>query len=497
MEDTAKYLIHADFVADGVVERTDVVGAAFGQTEGLLGDDLDIRDLQDSAKLGRIDVSVDSEGGQSFGNITIASSLDRVETATLAAALEAVERIGPCRADVEVQRIEDVRAAKRREIVDRAKELLATAFDEGAIDSEDILREVRESVRVEDITEYEGLPAGPNVETSDAVLVVEGRADVATLLEYGIKNAIAVEGTDVPDAVADLTRERTTTAFLDGDRGGDLILRELVQVGDVDYVARAPRGESVEDLSRQAVDAALRDKTPVEAAMPVGAGEDGDAELADAAASTDGESTDGESTDAASDEAADEATAATDGSTTPAPDPGSAGGTAPPEPDRPGEPGSDEAASSRTDATEPTPPAGGDGAETEVDATEAAADAAEAAADAAAGESAAVSDAAAAADGEAVASPTVADHVDAVAGSGRARLLGDDLEVLDEADAGDAFDRLESADVVPRVVVVDDTVTQRLLDVAAQRGVAKLVGTDAGEFVKQPASVRVHTFDDY
>ncbi|MFB6269079.1 MAG: DNA primase DnaG, partial [Halobacterium sp.] len=309
MEDTAKYLIHADFVADGVVERTDVVGAAFGQTEGLLGDDLDIRDLQDSAKLGRIDVSVDSEGGQSFGTITIASSLDRVETATLAAALEAVERIGPCRADVEVQRIEDVRAAKRREIVDRAKELLATAFDEGAIDSEDILREVRESVRVEDITEYHGLPAGPNVETSDAVLVVEGRADVVTLLEYGIKNAVAVEGTDVPDAVADLTEERTTTAFLDGDRGGDLILRELQQVADVDYVARAPRGECVEDLSRQAVDAALRDKTPIGAARPVSVTDDADAP----------ESTGDDDEDVP----ADEATAATDGSATPAPETGS------------------------------------------------------------------------------------------------------------------------------------------------------------------------------
>ena len=38
MQDTAKYLIHADITTDGVVERSDVVGAVFGQTEGLLGD---------------------------------------------------------------------------------------------------------------------------------------------------------------------------------------------------------------------------------------------------------------------------------------------------------------------------------------------------------------------------------------------------------------------------------------------------------------------------
>ncbi len=443
MEDTAKYLIHADFVADGVVERTDVVGAAFGQTEGLLGDDLDIRDLQDSAKLGRIDVSVDSEGGQSFGTITIASSLDRVETATLAAALEAVERIGPCRAQVEVERIEDVRAAKRREIVDRAKELLASAFDEGAIDSEDILREVRESVRVEDVTEYEGLPAGPHVATSDAVLVVEGRADVVNLLQYGIKNAVAVEGTNVPDAVADLTRERTATAFLDADRGGDLILRELRQVGDLDYVARPPDGESVEDLSRGAVDVALREKTPADSATLVSATDDED----DVEESQQDEPTVAD--DTATDDAvggtlgsavesvtADEATAATDGSATPAPATSSTTGAVQTE------------AESTTESPEPV-------------------------------------------------SKTVGDHVDEVVGSGTVRLLGDDLDVLADADADEAMETLESATTVPRVVVLDGPVTQRLLDVAAQRGVAKLVGTSAGEFVKQPAGVRVHTADDY
>ncbi|MCD2204804.1 DNA primase DnaG [Halobacterium sp. KA-6] len=444
MEDTAKYLIHADFVADGVVERTDVVGAAFGQTEGLLGDDLDIRDLQDSAKLGRIDVSVDSEGGQSFGTITIASSLDRVETATLAAALEAVERIGPCRAQVEVERIEDVRAAKRREIVDRAKELLASAFDEGAIDSEDILREVRESVRVEDVTEYEGLPAGPHVATSDAVLVVEGRADVVNLLEYGIKNAIAVEGTNVPDAVADLTHERTATAFLDADRGGDLILRELRQVGDLDYVARPPDGESVEDLSRGAVDVALREKTPADSATLVSDPDDADESeetqrdepaVADATAADD--VVGGTPASVVESVTADEATAATDGSATPAP--ASTSSTASKVQTEPESP------------TEPPEPV----------------------------------------------SKTVGDHVDEVVGSGTVRLLGDDLDVLVEADADEAMETLDSATTVPRVVVLDGPITQRLLDVAAQRGVAKLVGTSAGDFVKQPAGVRVHTADDY
>jgi DNA primase len=295
MHDSAKYLIHADVGADGVVERSDVVGAVFGQTEGLLGDEMDLRHLQESSKVGRIDVAIDSEGGRSFGTITIASSLDKVETAVLAASLETIERVGPCRADVEVTGIEDVRAAKRRDVVERATELLGE-FDEDVMTTQELLAEVRRGVRVADITKYEGLPAGPNVASSDAVVVVEGRADVQQLLGVGIKNAVAVEGTDVPDAVGELTEERTVTAFLDGDRGGDLILRELAQVGDIDYVALAPPGHSVEDMDRTEVLTALREKVPYEAVAegevtvpPRRDAPDGDGDHAtDATAGTDG-----------------------------------------------------------------------------------------------------------------------------------------------------------------------------------------------------------------
>ncbi|MFW5919687.1 MAG: DNA primase DnaG, partial [Halanaeroarchaeum sp.] len=264
MNDTTKYLIHAEVTADGVVERSDVVGAIFGQTEGLLGDELDLRDLQNSSKVGRIDVEVESESGTSVGEVTIATSLDKVETATLAASLETITRIGPCRSNVEIANIEDVRAAKRRAVVERATELLMTSFDDTVMSSEEILAKVREKVRVGEITEYEGLPAGPNVGTSDAIVVVEGRADVLQLLRYGIKNAIGVEGTNVPEPVAELSKIRTVTAFLDGDRGGDLILEELAQVGEVDYVAVAPADGSVEDLDHHEVFAALRNKVPYE-----------------------------------------------------------------------------------------------------------------------------------------------------------------------------------------------------------------------------------------
>ena len=99
---------------------------------------------------------------------------------------------------------------------------------------------------------------------SDAIIVVEGRADVINLLKYGIKNAVAVEGTKVSATIIDLCGKKTATAFLDGDRGGELILRELLQVADIDYVAYSPRGKSVEDMTRKEIIKALRNKVPVE-----------------------------------------------------------------------------------------------------------------------------------------------------------------------------------------------------------------------------------------
>lgn len=261
--DTTKYFIHANLKADGVVERSDVVGAIYGQTEGLLGDELDLRDLQQSDKISRMEVDVESENGSSYGTVTIGSSLDRVETSVLAASLETIERIGPCESTVAVELVEDVRTTKRKEIVERAKYIHREMFDGDSMGTEEMLDEVRKGVRKGEITEHAGLPAGPNVEGSDAVLVVEGRADVLNLLKHGVKNAVGVEGTDVPDEIADLADEKTVTAFLDSDRGGDLILKELEQVADVDYVAHPPEGKCVEDLSSDEVNEALRDKHAV------------------------------------------------------------------------------------------------------------------------------------------------------------------------------------------------------------------------------------------
>ena len=242
---TTKYLIHAQINANGIVEKPDVVGAVFGQTEGLLSNDLDLRELQRTGRIGRIQVIIHSNGGRAKGEIVIPSSLDRIETAILAASLETINRVGPCEASIEVLR------------VNRAKEIYMGMMETVSPESMKMIEEIRESMRVHEISEFgaERLPAGPNVHTSDAIIVVEGRNDVLNLLKYGIKNTVAV---------AELTKKRTVTAFVDGDRGGELILKELLQVGDVDYITRAPRGKEVEDLEKEEVLIALRDKAPTE-----------------------------------------------------------------------------------------------------------------------------------------------------------------------------------------------------------------------------------------
>ncbi|MCA1818728.1 MAG: DNA primase [Halobacteriales archaeon] len=263
---TTKYLIRATVQADGVVEKPDIIGAVFGQTEGLLGNELDLRDLQKSARIGRVEVDIETRGGKTNGTILLPSALDKVESAILAAGLETIDRIGPAKAIIRVTSIEDTREARRKSVVDRAKELLSTINESGAQDSSKIADEVRSAVQVAEVTKFRNtkLPAGPNVDSSDSVILVEGRNDVINLLKCGIKNAVAVEGTNVPDEIKELSREKTTTIFIDGDRGGELIAKELLQVCEVDFVARAPPTREVEELPHKLVMKCLKNKVTAE-----------------------------------------------------------------------------------------------------------------------------------------------------------------------------------------------------------------------------------------
>jgi DNA primase len=263
---TTKYLIKAHIKADGIIEKSDVVGAIFGQTEGLLGDELDLRELQRSARVGRIEVELESKNGKSEGTITLPTSLDKVETVILAAAFESIDRVGPCKATIKADQVEDVRVVRRKQVIERAKELLNKVMEEGKVEGSSIADNVRQAVQVEEITNFgqDHCPAGPNIEKSDAIIIVEGRRDVLNLLKYGIKNVIAVGGTNIPKTVRDLTKERITTAFVDGDRGGELILKELLQTSDIDFVARAPQTREVEEIPQKLIMKALKNKIPAE-----------------------------------------------------------------------------------------------------------------------------------------------------------------------------------------------------------------------------------------
>jgi len=272
---SAKYIIHATIDTDGTIERPDVIGAIFGQTEGLLGADLELRELQRSGRIGRIEVNVETRGGKSQGSILIPSSLDKAETSIIAAAMEIIERIGPCNAKIKVSNIEDVRVSKRSFVIERAKELLKQMTDKVFPDSREIADEVAYSVRVMEIQLYgkERLAAGPAIDESDDIIVVEGRADVLNLLKHGIKNAIAMNGTSVPETIKELCKKKVVTVFVDGDRGGDLIIKELTAVTDIDFVTKAPDGKEVEEITNKEIHMALRAKiAPEQAKMDNGNG---------------------------------------------------------------------------------------------------------------------------------------------------------------------------------------------------------------------------------
>ncbi len=262
----AKYLIYASIEVDGIVEKPDIIGAIFGQTESILGEDLDLRELRKSGRIGRIDVKIENKGGKSRGTIIIPSNLDRAETALIAAAIEIVDKVGPYSAKVKVFKIEDVRAEKRKRIIERAKEILRKWVEEEMPETKELTEEVLKAVREAEVIKYgpDNLPAGPDVGRADTIIVVEGRADVINLLKHGYKNVIAVGGATIPKTIIELSKKKTVIAFVDGDRGGELILRNLTSTADVDYIARAPPGREVEELSGKEIAKCLRNKLPVE-----------------------------------------------------------------------------------------------------------------------------------------------------------------------------------------------------------------------------------------
>jgi DNA primase len=264
-----KYNIILKFEVDGIVDRPDVIGAVFGQTENLFGEDMDLRELQEKGRIGRMVVNLNVKNGRTEGEVIIPSNVDRIETALLAAMVESVDKVGPYPAKFILVKIEDIREEKKKKIIERAKEILSVWGKEETLDLREVINEIVSSIKVGEIIQYgpERLPAGPDVDKDPNLIIVEGRADVINLLRYGYRNTIAVEGAQgrIPDTVKELSKQKKIViAFLDGDHGGDLILREMLAQGvKIDYVARAPPGREVEELTKKEVVKALQDMIPL------------------------------------------------------------------------------------------------------------------------------------------------------------------------------------------------------------------------------------------
>ena len=257
-----KYMIHANFRVEGALEKPDVIGAIFGQTEGLLGADLEMRELQKEGKIGRIEVELERKNKLTTGIINIPTALDQSETTLIAAAVETIEKIGPCDSQIEVEKIEDVRGNKRDYIIERAKKLMTEI--RSSTDSREISKEIKDSARTANVKEYgkEKLTSGDI--SGKEIIVVEGRADVLNLLRTGVKNVIAMNGTKLPDSIKQLSEEKDVTLFVDGDRGGKLIVKNVVDNAKIKNIAFAPDGKEVEELNGKELLMCLRKKIRTE-----------------------------------------------------------------------------------------------------------------------------------------------------------------------------------------------------------------------------------------
>ncbi|MGY0288560.1 MAG: DNA primase [Thermoproteota archaeon] len=263
-----KYVARLHITINGVVDPSDVIGAIFGQLEGLLGPELELKELQRTGKVGRIYVKLKKVDEKSEGIIMFPSGLDRVSTALLVAAMETIDKVGPYPATVTLKEIVDEREERRKEIAKRAAEILKS----WTASSRDYQRKILDMIRTEaakaSLVLYgkEGLPAAKGVEEAEEIIVVEGRADVLNMIRYGYSNVIAVGGAveRIPDSLVDLIRRKYATAFVDGDRGGELVLRSLLEQTDIDFVARAPNGKGVEELTAKEIKAALSSAVPAD-----------------------------------------------------------------------------------------------------------------------------------------------------------------------------------------------------------------------------------------
>ena len=255
-----KYHVKLSYNVDGLVERADIIGAIFGQTEGLLGPEMNLNELQRVSKIGRIEVNSRSTANTTSGETLLPMSTDIDTCALIAAAIESIDKVGPFDCKFKLDAIDDVRAAKKDDIVKRAKEIKQIWATKTVSEGDTMLKDVHEGTSGE-VTTYgpSKLHCGSGVFDSNWIILVEGRADVINLLRAGYDNALAIEGAKIDESIKDLCSSKDkVVAFLDGDRAGGFILKELKSVVNLDYELRADTDVEVEELTPQRIDEILR-----------------------------------------------------------------------------------------------------------------------------------------------------------------------------------------------------------------------------------------------
>jgi DNA primase len=73
-----------------------------------------------------------------------------------------------------------------------------------------------------------------------------------------------MNGTKLPDEINELGKEKEITLYLDGDRGGKLIAQNVMENAKIKYIAVAPDGKEVEELTSKEILMNLRKRVPAE-----------------------------------------------------------------------------------------------------------------------------------------------------------------------------------------------------------------------------------------
>lgn len=256
-----KYHVKLKFEVDGIVEKADIIGAIFGQTEGLLGPEMNLNELQKVSKVGRIEVNVDTKSNTTKGDALLPMSTDISTAALISAAIESIDKVGPFQGKFLLVGIDDIRAIKKKVIVDRAKKIIQEWATKTISEGEEMLRDVYDASKPGKLTTFgkAQLACGTGVFESPYIILVEGRADVINLLRAGFDNSIAIEGAKIDETITNLTSGKKVIAFLDGDRAADLILKELQGLVNIDKVLRAPTGKEVEECTPLEISEILKD----------------------------------------------------------------------------------------------------------------------------------------------------------------------------------------------------------------------------------------------